>query len=145
MVDGEPVTVLVVEDNEVDSEAVERAFRRSKIGNPVVVARDGLQALDCLRGTNGADQLSRPYLILLDLNMPRMDGFEFLSELRADPAIADSIVFVLSTSDRDPDKVAAYGHQVAGYIVKTDLEDGFLDIVKMVDAFWRIVHFPPAG
>jgi len=144
MVPGETVTVLVVEDNDVDAEAVERAFRRCKIANPIVTVTDGIAALDRLRGTNGTERLARPYLVLLDLNMPRMDGLEFLAELRADPAIADTVVFVLSTSDRDADKVSAYGHQVAGYVVKTRLDEGFLDMVTMIDAYWRVVQFPPS-
>ena len=145
MAAGEIVTVLVVEDDDVDREAVERAFRRKKIANPVVTAGDGFEALNHLRGANGFERIARPYLILLDLNMPRMNGIEFLSELRGDAEIADSIVFVMSTSGRDADMVAAYGHQVAGYIVKTELDEGFLDIVSMIDGFWRIVHFPPTN
>ena len=143
MVIGDTVTILLVEDNDVDAEAVERAFARQKIANPIVLARDGQEALDRLLGTNGVEKLSRPYLILLDLNMPRMDGLEFLSHLRDSPEIADSLVFILTTSDRDQDKVAAYGHRVAGYIVKTKIEDGFLEMAMMIDIYWRVIEFPP--
>ena len=143
MVTGDTIQILLVEDNDVDSEAIERAFKRLKLANPVTVARDGREALDVLRGTNGTTKIPRPYMILLDLNMPRMNGLEFLTELRADADIANSIVFVLTTSDRDQDKVDAYGHRVAGYMVKTKVESDFVDMVNMIDAFWRVVEFPP--
>jgi CheY-like chemotaxis protein len=142
---GEPITILLVEDDEIDAEAVQRAFKKQKIANPVVWAEDGQQAIDMLRGTNGAEKITRPFLILLDLNMPRMNGIEFLTAMRGDPSIADSIVFVLTTSELDEDKVAAYGHQVAGYMVKNKLEDRFAGLAKMVDAYWRIMEFPPAA
>lgn len=137
-----PVTILLVEDDEIDAEAIKRAFRKNKVANEIVIARDGLEALDHLRGTNGNQKLSRPYLILLDLNMPRMNGLEFLGELRSDPSIENSIVFVLTTSDLDADKVAAYGHKVAGYTLKNRVGDSFLNLVGLVEAYWRIVEFP---
>lgn len=143
MDNSEAVTILLVEDDEIDSEAIRRAFRKLKIANPMVLAKDGIEALDHLRGTNGQATLPRPYLILLDLNMPRMNGLEFLAELRADPTIADSIVFVLTTSDLDADKVKAYGHRVAGYTLKNKVGDSFLGLVNLVEAYWRVVEFPP--
>ncbi|MEM9488664.1 MAG: response regulator, partial [Myxococcota bacterium] len=84
MIDANYVTVLLVEDNEVDVEAVRRAFRKLRIANPIQVARDGLEALDRLRGQGEYETVPRPYLILLDLNLPRMSGIEFLRELRRD-------------------------------------------------------------
>ena len=143
MVEGETVTILLVEDDEIDAEAIRRAFAKNKVANPLVVATDGLDALDHLRGKNGKTAIPRPYLVLLDLNMPRMNGFEFLAELRADPEIADSIVFVLTTSDLDEDKVAAYDYQVAGYVVKSHVGKSFIEFATMVDAYWRVVEFPP--
>ena len=74
--------------------------------------------------------------------MPRMNGLEFLGELRADPEIENSIVFILSTSDLDADKVAAYGYKVAGYTLKNNVGDSFLDLVGLVESYWRIVEFP---
>ena len=144
MVAGETVTILLVEDDEIDAEAIQRAFVKNKLANPLVIAKDGVEALEVLRGENGKSKLCPPYLILLDLNMPRMNGLEFLTELRADPDIGDSIVFVLTTSDLDEDKVAAYGHRVAGYTVKSKVGGSFLALVTMVDAYWRIIEFPPA-
>jgi len=136
---GGTVNVLLVEDNEVDVEAVERAFQEHRIVNPITVARDGREALEALR----SGTVERPYLILLDLNLPRMDGIEFLEALRADPTLQDSIVLVLTTSNRDEDKIASYKLNVAGYILKSEVGDGLLKLTKMLDRFWRVVEFPP--
>ena len=141
---GRTVSVLLVEDNEVDREAVRRAFLRHRIANPIHVAIDGVEALDLLRGTNGKERLPRPYLILLDINMPRMSGIELLRELRADPDLHDSIVFVLTTSKSDEDKIAAYGANIAGYIIKSDVGAGFVGLVGLLDHYWKIVEFPPS-
>jgi CheY-like chemotaxis protein len=140
---GSTVQILLVDDNDVDVEAVQRAFARHRIANPIAVARDGLDALDVLRGTAGRPALPRPFLILLDLSMPRMNGVEFLDVLRADPLLRDTIVFVLTTSSSDEDKVASYHHNVAGYIVKSEVGEGFVRLVTLLDHYWRIVEFPP--
>ena len=92
---GKTVTVLLVDDDDVDVMALQRMFKKQKIANPVRVASDGREALDILRGDNGAKQIAWPYLILLDLNMPRMNGIELLDEIRSDPTLASSLVFVL--------------------------------------------------
>ncbi len=140
---GKTVHVLLVEDNDVDREAVRRAFARHRIANPVHDAVDGVEALALLRGTDGKPKLPRPFLILLDINMPRMSGIELLRELRADPELRDSIVFVLTTSKSDEDKMAAYDANVAGYILKSDVGAGFVGLVSLLDHYWRIVEFPP--
>ena len=136
------VTVLLVDDDDVDVQAVRRAFRRAKIANPVEVARDGLDALAMLRGENGYKPLSKPYIIILDLNMPRMDGLEFLTEIRKDPEHHDAVVFVLTTSKADEDRAASYDKNVAGYIVKSDVGEGFLNVINLLDCYWRIVLLP---
>jgi CheY-like chemotaxis protein len=135
------VTVLLVDDNEVDREAVRRAFNRMKIANPIVEAADGLIALEKLRG-GGAPPLARPYLILLDINMPRMGGIEFLERLRADQELQDSVVFILTTSKKDEDRMASYDFNVAGYIIKSEVGQGFLSLVEMLQNYWRIVELP---
>ncbi len=137
------VTLLLIEDDHVDAEAIQRAFRRQKIANPFVVVRDGREALAALRSEAGAPELGRPYLILLDINMPRMNGIEFLHALRADPALHRSIVFVLTTSEREEDKLDAYNGHVAGYVVKSRAGEDFLKVVQMLRAYWRIIEFPP--
>lgn len=112
------VTLLLVDDDDVDIMSVRRALDARNLGNPLVVAHDGIEALEYLRGENGRDQVLPPFVILLDLNMPRMDGIEFLGELRADPALSNSIVYVLTTSAAQKDKLQAYAHNVDGFITK---------------------------
>lgn len=132
------VNVLLVEDNEVDVEAVRRGFQRQRIANPIVVAQDGVVGLAMLRG----GEVKRPYIILLDINMPRMNGIEFLRELRNDESLNDSVVFVLTTSDADEDKFAAYGLNVAGYILKSEVGEEFVNLTSMLDNYWRVVELP---
>ena len=136
------VHILVVDDDEVDVKAVLRGFKELKIANPVTVARDGLEAFDALRGQNGREKLPTPYLILLDLNMPRMNGIEFLEALRHDPEHQHARVFVLTTSASDEDRVKAYQHHIAGYVLKNSPGHSFTEAVAMIQHFWRIIEFP---
>lgn len=136
------VTILLVEDDELDVDMTTRAFKKAKIANPIVSAADGQVALDYLRGENGRDRIERPYIVLLDLNMPRMGGHEFLQEVRNDPTLTDSIVFVLTTSDADRDRWAAYEKHVAGYILKSKVGEGFMELISMLDHYWKIVELP---
>jgi CheY-like chemotaxis protein len=137
------VTILLVEDNIVDREAVRRAFAKHRIANPIVDASDGIEALQILRGSGAEPPLSRPYLILLDINMPRMNGVEFLQHLRADEHLRDSIVFVLTTSNSEEDKMVTYNLNVAGYIVKNDVGAEFIRLIDLLRCFWKLVEFPP--
>ncbi|QDT10869.1 response regulator [Planctomycetes bacterium K23_9] len=137
------VNILLVEDDEIDAEAVMRAMHNQRIANPIVVARDGIEALQHLRGEAGKVPLDQPFIILLDLNMPRMNGIEFLQEMRGDPVLKGCIVFVLTTSDADRDKVAAYDQQIAGYMVKSQAGEDFLNLIDIIDMYWRYVEFPP--
>ncbi|MFK7737476.1 MAG: response regulator [Pirellulaceae bacterium] len=137
------VAVLLVEDDDIDAESVARAFKKQRIANPITRAHNGLQALEILRGSENHPKLSRPYLILLDLNMPKMSGLEFLEEVRNDASLRDSIVFVLTTSDADRDKLMAYEKNVAGYIVKSRVGEDFVNLVNVIDHYWRYVEFPP--
>ncbi|QSX36777.1 response regulator [Shewanella sedimentimangrovi] len=132
------VTIFLIDDDDVDYMAVERAMRQLKLLNPLVRARDGVAALEMLR----RGDIAGAFIILLDLNMPRMNGLEFLRELRHDPDLASAVVFVLTTSRADEDKLAAYSYNVAGYMVKSDIKDGFLNILNMLDGYWRIVELP---
>lgn len=141
MTESKTVHVLLVEDNEVDVEAVCRAFVKHKIANPIRVASNGVEALRILRG-EGCAPLPRPYLILLDINLPRMNGLELLREIRADQRLCEAVVFVLTTSQSDEDKTASYGFNVAGYIVKSDVGAGFIRLVELLDRYWRIVELP---
>lgn len=134
------VNVLLVEDNEIDREAVQRAFARHHIANPLRTAADGIEALEILRGSERERPLARPYLILLDINLPRMNGLELLRQLRADDKLHSSVVFVLTTSRSDEDKLASYRFNVAGYLVKSGA--GFGGLVEMLDHYWRVNEFP---
>ncbi|SBW12781.1 Two-component system response regulator [uncultured Alphaproteobacteria bacterium] len=136
--EGKIVNLLLVEDDDIDAIGVERALKRRRIINPLFRARDGIEALEMLR----SGRVARPFLILLDLNMPRMGGLEFIREIRDDPALSDTVVFVLTTSKSDEDLAAAYRNHVAGYIVKNEFGDSFSGLVQMLDAYWQIVELP---
>lgn len=136
------VKLLLVEDDRLDVMAIRRALNKARIGNPLRVAKDGLEALAILRG-EGCEKLQRPYLILLDLNMPRMNGIEFLTVLREDEVLRDSLVFVLTTSDDDQDILRAYDNLIAGYMVKANAGEDFVRLIGMLDHYWRIIEFPP--
>lgn len=137
------VQILLVEDDDVDVAAMRRSLRQHKVSNPLAVANDGLQALAMLRGDEGYTRIKQPLVILLDLNLPRMGGLEFLEELRRDVELGDSVVFVLTTSDDDQDKASAYAHQVAGYLVKSKVGQDFVHLMSVLDSYWRLVELPP--
>jgi len=139
---GNPVTILLVEDDKVDVMAIRRSFLRLKIANPIIEAQDGIEALARLRGTDGYEAIDRPCLILLDLNMPRMGGLEFLAELRSDPMLQRSIVFVLTTSRAEEDRLHAYDKNVSGYVLKYRPGETFLDAINMLESYWRVIEFP---
>jgi CheY-like chemotaxis protein len=136
------VHLLLVDDDEVDIQGLKRAFAKSRIANPITVAHDGIEALEFLRGENGRTKLPKPHLILLDLNMPRMNGLEFLEAIRADEELKTSIVFMITTSKADEDRARAYKHNVAGYIVKQDPANTFMQAVALLEHYWKIVEFP---
>lgn len=136
MPSSKPVTILLAEDDEVDVQALRWAFHKLKIANPVVVVRDGVEAWETL------PSLPRPYLIITDINMPRLNGIEFLRKLRASDEYRDSIVFVLTTSNDDQDKVDAYQLNVAGYMLKSDMGTSFTRAIGLIENYWRVVEFP---
>ncbi len=133
---------LVVDDNHHDIEKLERAFRSLHICNPVHRAGSGYEAFDILRGRNGKAKLCQPHVILLDWNMPSMNGREFLAELRRDDALKSAVVFVMTTSDHHLDIDAAYEYNVAGYIVKPITREQMLNTVIALNTYWRLCRFP---
>jgi CheY-like chemotaxis protein len=139
------LTLLLVEDDDIDAEVVRRSLRQAKIINPLVRANDGLEALDMLRGTNGYTRIPEPYLLLVDVKMPRLDGIGLIREIRADPELTRTVIFVLTTSDDDRDKVAAYDLHVAGYVVKTNTKQEVLPLMMMLDYYLLIVDPPPSA
>lgn len=136
------VTILVVEDDDVDMMAIQRAFKQCKINNPLIRAKDGLEALAMLRGEDTYSAVAKPFLIILDINMPRMNGFDFLKKIRNDKELKTAIVFMLTTSKTENDINRAYEYNVAGYISKTNVNNGFITIIKMIDSYWRVIEFP---
>ena len=142
-VPGQTVHVLLVEDDEIDAEIVKRSFNSLTISNPITIAQDGLEALNILRGEEGYERLLWPYLILLDIKMPRMDGLEFLQAIRQDDELKPSIVFILTTSDSEVDKEAAYANHVAGYFLKQRSGDAILDLPTLMKNYCQLVEFPP--
>ncbi|AHD08482.1 response regulator [Phaeobacter gallaeciensis] len=138
MTNRESVTFLIVDDDEVAVMAIKRALKKLRLVNPIEVVGDGQEALDLLRGVNST-ALERPYIILLDLNMPRMGGLEFLAEVREDKELANSVIFVLTTSDAPSDIAVAYEHKIAGYIVKENAYDAVKSAVEMLGAYVEIV------
>jgi CheY-like chemotaxis protein len=138
MAGSKPVTILLVEDDDIDVRAFLWTFKELKIANPVVVAKDGVEGWEKLQ------TLSRPYLIVLDINMPRMNGLELLRKIRESSSHKDSIVFVLTTSTDEQDKFDAYNLNVAGYMLKSDMGESFNRAIAMVENFWKVVEFPGA-
>jgi CheY-like chemotaxis protein len=133
------LNILLVEDDEVDVMNVRRAFERNNVSNPLFVAGNGLEALEILR--NGTVPRERR-LILLDLNMPKMNGIEFLQALRADPDLAATPVVILTTSNDDQDKIDAYNLNVAGYLLKPVTFSSFCDKMTALNKYWTLVEMP---
>jgi len=137
------VNILLIDDDEVDCMNVQRAFKKSQIANPLFIAHNGLEGLDMLRGTNGAQKLTPiPRIILLDINMPKMNGLEFLKELRADKDLHTISVFVMTTSNDEKDRFEAYNYNVAGYIIKPISFEKFVSAVAILNDFWQLCEQP---
>ena len=141
---NENATILIIDDDEVDVRLIKRSLQQTKVTNPIMVAYDGQEALAMLRGEEGHPSVPSPYLILLDLNMPCMNGLEFLEVLRADDALHRSVVFVLTTSNDDRDRAAAYDQHIAGYLLKDRAGDDLLLVGRLVDHFFVAVQLPPS-
>lgn len=140
--DTRTVSLLIVDDDEIDREIMIRSLRKERISNPVSTAGDGVTALARLRGTDGEQAMERPTIVILDWKMPRMNGLEFLQELRADPFLRDTVVFVLTTSDDERDVLDAYSNLVAGYIVKDSAGPDFMKLIDLLGSYWRVVELP---
>ncbi|WP_207431179.1 response regulator [Sabulibacter ruber] len=132
------VNILLVEDDEVDIMNVQRAFKKNNINNPLHIANNGLEALEMLR----SGCIPMPPIIILDINMPKMNGIEFLQELRKDPDLNRISVFVMTTSNEDSDKINAYNLNVAGYILKPLSFEKFLSAVATLNRYWKLCERP---
>jgi CheY-like chemotaxis protein len=133
------LNILLVEDDEVDVLNVRRAFQKNHITNPLFVASNGLDALEQLR--SGAIPRDRR-IILLDLNMPQMNGIELLRELRRDPALNLTPVIVLTTSNDERDRIEAYNLNVAGYLLKPVTFGNFCEVMAALNKYWALVELP---
>ncbi|MCB2065248.1 MAG: response regulator [Erythrobacter sp.] len=133
--------IVVVDDDDIVPELVANALAPCAGSYRVLAAEDGAAGLELLRERRASGP-RRPHLVLLDLNMPRMNGMEFLDALRADPLLRGTVVFVLSTSDTELDRARAYDRQVAGYLVKSRQGPQLRELAGLVDAYRKAVLFP---
>ena len=136
------VRFMFVDDDEICIMALERGMKQLEISNPVEVAKDGIEALEILREAVGVDGILPPYVVLLDLNMPKMGGLEFLKTIRSDGALKKLIVFVFTTSDTPSDIASAYAHNVAGYIVKKDQSNIYKNALATIKGYSELVVLP---
>jgi CheY-like chemotaxis protein len=140
---SEPIELLLVEDNEDDIVLIEEAFAAAKWMNVIFKVRDGEEALAYLRRTGAYTQVRRPGLVLLDINMPKKNGFEVLQAMKADPRLHSLPVVMLTTSDRDDDIVRSYTDGACSYIRKPISADEFLQVVKNFELYWTMVSRVP--
>lgn len=131
--------ILLVEDDEIDAMTVQRAMHEVKVSNPIHVAGDGQAALARLKDPT----TSRPCLILLDLNMPRMGGIEFLHIVKANETLKQIPVVVLTSSDEESDRAESFGLGIAGYMLKPVDYHRFVDMVRTIDQYWTLSELPP--
>ena len=142
--DLKTLTILLLEDDDGEAKAVLRAFRKSRILNYIVRVKDGLEGLEMLR-KRLAEDIREPVVALVDINMPRMKGHEFVEAIRADSDLHELTVFMLTTSEDSNDIERAYDSHVAGYIVKERAGEDFLHLVNTLESYWRVVELPPIG
>jgi CheY-like chemotaxis protein len=138
------INILLVEDDEVDIMNVRRAFKKVNINNTLYLASNGIEALAMLRSQNGQPPQvpNERRLILLDLNMPKMGGIEFLQELRSDPKLRPTPVVVMTTSNQDKDRVEAYNLNVAGYLLKPLTFNNFVEMMTILNKYWLLCEIP---
>ena len=145
-VSGRPIEILLVEDNPAHADLTREALREGKVNNRLHVAEDGEVALDFLYKRGEYAGVPRPDIILLDLNLPRIDGREVLAELKGDPALRNIPVVVMTTSTTEEDIVKSYELNVNCYITKPVDMDKFIEVVKSIEHFWfSIVSLPSDG
>ena len=138
------INILLVEDDEVNVMNVKRAFKKYKITNPLYVAGNGIEALSMLQAHDGQPPIvpENRRLILLDLNMPKMNGLEFLHALRESDDLKRTPVIVLTTSDEDRDRIEAYNLNVAGYILKPVTFANFAEVMVALNKYWALCEMP---
>ena len=137
-----PVQFMIVDDDDVSIMAIQRSMNKLNIINPVVVAKDGLEALQLLTDIIGTKGTLPPFIITLDLSMPRMGGLEFLDHVRNTPALQKLIIFVLTTSDAPADIAQAYKKNIAGYILKENTTETLRKSIAMLNDYAQLVLLP---
>ena len=133
--------ILLVEDDHVDAMTVKRALKDINVVNRLDIVGDGEEALAFLRDPENKE----PCIILLDLNMPRMNGIEFLKVIKQDEVLKRIPVVVLTTSRDEQDKVDSFNLGVAGYMVKPVDYQQFGDVLRKIELYWKLSEFPPGG
>ena len=142
MTEEKLLNILLVDDDEIDVKNVQRAFAKNNIINPLFIAHNGREALELLRATDDTAIPKDRRIVLLDLNMPKMNGLEFLREIRQDPDLRCLTVIVLTTSSDERDRVEAYNFNVAGYIVKPVTFVAFVEAMAALNKYWAINELP---
>lgn len=138
------VELLLVEDNEDDIVLIEEAFAEAKLMNVIYKVKDGEEALAYLRQEGKYKHVQRPGLVLLDINMPKKNGFEVLKELKADPRLQALPVVMLTTSDREEDIARSYNDGACSYIRKPMTLERFAQVVKDFELYWTLVSRVPS-
>ncbi len=136
------INILLVDDDDVSSEAVLRVLGKTALNFTLTTAADGFEGLQILRGAHATKKIRPPMLVLLDLNMPRMDGLDFLDHLRADPDLHRTVVFVFTTSNLDLDRNASYEKHIAGYIVKSDVGPQYSKLAELLTSYGKSITLP---
>tara|TARA_R110002050_G_scaffold279041_5_gene425424 strand:+ start:1102 stop:1527 length:426 start_codon:yes stop_codon:yes gene_type:complete len=137
------LNILLVEDDDVAAESVTRSLAKIAPDIPIVVASHGKEALEILRSDDNPSPLHWPFIVLLDLNMPIMNGLEFLEEVRQSDDLKDLVIFVLTTSDAETDRTQAYFHNIAGYMVKSAVGPQFSKLASLLITYQKAVELAP--
>lgn len=140
---AKPIDILLVEDNEGDIILTQEAFKEAKLSNTIHVVRDGEAALDFLYRRGDYVDAAKPDIILLDINLPKIDGTQVLENIKNDPILKLIPVVILTSSKAERDVVKSYKLHANSYIVKPVSLDNFMNIVKVIENFWfTVVSFP---
>jgi two-component system response regulator len=139
--------IFLVEDNDDDAELTLRAFKAAKIANPVMRARDGVEALDYLLGRGshaGRDVSDAPAVVLLDLKLPRLSGLEVLKAVRADERTKHLPIVILTSSNEERDRLSAYDQFANSYVLKPVDYDQFVAAARQLGLYWMVLNVPPS-
>lgn len=135
--------ILLVEDNDDDAELTEMAFREANVSNPIIRARDGVEALAQLQDPEGSGGAGLPVVVLLDLKLPRVSGIEVLKSIRSSERTKHLPIVILTSSDEDRDRVEAYAHFANSYVRKPVNYEDFVDASRQLGLYWTVTNVPP--